>query len=269
MKFLDLFLIMRFLLNLHPVVSLLILCSAAVLLSYIIIKYSRKKIAYDSVKENHEVGGFIFNAFVLIYAVLLAFVVYATWSQYDESNRNIDLESIEITDLYHNSKAFPPPVKQKINDALLNYINDVIYDEWPHLEKGEISEKARASYNSIWRVYTSLTPQEIINVTAYEESMKHLNDLGERRRTRIFDSRNDLPDVIWAALLFGAFVSVAYTCFFRTKKFAPQFLMTSALAALNVLVLYMLYMLDNPFRGYTMLGFTQFELTLQLIKSGM
>lgn len=260
---------MKFLLNLHPVVSLLILCSAGVLISFLIIRYSRKKFQEDTLKENHEVGGFIFNAFILIYAVLLAFVVYATWTQYDESNRNIDLESIEITDLYHCSKAFPEPVKTKINDALSQYINDVVNDEWQLLGNGEISQKSRASFDRIWHVYTSLKPEEITNTSVYEESMKHLNDLGERRRTRIFDSKNDLPAVIWGPLIFGALVSVVYTCFFRTKKFAPQFLMTSALAIMNILVLYMLYMLDNPFRGYAKLGFEPFEFTLQLIKSGM
>ena len=44
----------------------------------------RKKYPADILKEHHEVAAIIFNAFGVLYAVVVAFVVFVTWSGYDE-----------------------------------------------------------------------------------------------------------------------------------------------------------------------------------------
>lgn len=40
----------------------------------------RKKYPAEVLKENHEVAAIIFNAFGLFYGVMVAFVVFITWS---------------------------------------------------------------------------------------------------------------------------------------------------------------------------------------------
>ncbi len=260
---------MKFLIDLHPAIALTVLCSVTLALSFLGLKLVRKKFEEDTLKQNHEVGGLIFNAFGLIYAVLVAFVVFATWTEYDDSKKNTDLEAIEITDLFRNSNALPDSIKSLIRQQLAQYLNDVINDEWPMLQKGETSAKTVASYNRIWDIYTSMDVKNIPNVYIYQESLKHLNDLGERRRTRLFDSSNNIPGIIWATLLFGGVMTVIYTYFFSTKKFYPQYMMTAALTILNTLILYMIYVLDNPFSGYIKIDTSPYEVTLQLIKIGM
>lgn len=68
-------------------ISIILLCAAMMGISYISLKLVRKRFPEDVLKGNHEVGGLIFNAFGLIYAVLVAFVVFATWTEYDESKK--------------------------------------------------------------------------------------------------------------------------------------------------------------------------------------
>ncbi|MEO8512598.1 MAG: DUF4239 domain-containing protein [Ignavibacteria bacterium] len=260
---------MNFILNWHPALAITALCALTVFVSCIGLKLVRKWFTEDVLKQNHEVGGFIFNAFGLIYAVLIAFVVFATWTEYDESNKNVDQEAIELSDIYHNSKALPEEYKKQVNPLLLNYINDVINDEWPMLENGEPSQKASASFGKIWTFFTTLDRQQIKNEIAYQETLRHLNDASERRRTRIFDSRNNIPGIIWVVLLFGGSVTILYTYFFFAKNIRHQFVMTSALTILNTLILYMIVMLDNPFRGYIKLNFSPFEYTMHVLTSGM
>ena len=263
------FSIMKFLIELHPAIAVSVLCVITLTVSFLGLKLVRKKFEEDTLKENHEVGGLIFNAFGLIYAVLVAFVVFATWTEYDESKKNTDLEAIEITDLFRNSKALPDSARESIRLSLVQYINDVINDEWPMLSGAEASTKAANSYNRIWEIYTTMDVKNIPNVYVYQESLKHLNDLGERRRTRLFDSTNNIPGIIWASLLFGGVMTVIYTYFFSTKKFMPQFMMTAALTILNTLILYMIYILDNPFAGYIKIDTVPYEITLKIINMGM
>jgi hypothetical protein len=82
---------------------------------------------------------------------------------------------------------------------------------------------------------------------------------------RLFDSRNNIPGIIWVVLLFGAIVTVIYTYFFYAKNMIHQFVMTSALTVLNTLILYMIVILDNPFRGYIKVDISPFEYLMQLL----
>ena len=260
---------MNIILNWHPVIVITILCIITLSASYAGLKLVRKYFSEDVLRQNHEVGGFIFNAFGLIYAVLIAFVVFATWTEFDDSKKNVDQESIELTDIFHNSKALPEQYRQLVIPLLKTYIEDVINDEWKRLEYGEPGEKARESFDKIWTFYTTLERSQLKNEIAYQETLKHLNDAGEKRRMRIFDSNNNIPGLIWVVLLFGASVTVIYTYFFYAKNIMHQFIMTSALTILNTLILYMILMLDNPFRGYLKIDYSPFEFVLNLISKGM
>jgi hypothetical protein len=257
---------MLFLLELHPAVSIIILCSITLSLSYTGLRIVRKRFPHEILKENHEVGGFIFNAFGLVYAVLVAFVVYATWNEYIDADRNTGLEASELSDLLLNSLAFGEPMKSEIKIAVKNYSLAVVNDEWRMLSHGEMSSKATGEFHNLWGIYTSADVSLLKNEPAYRESLRHLNDLSEYRRIRLFQSNDDIPWVIWLVLWFGAVVSVIYTFFFGTKKMLPQFLMTAALTITNTMVLYLIYILDNPFRGSIKIQPIAFEYLIRVLQ---
>lgn len=258
---------MEFLLNWHPAVTITLLCSFSLTVSYVGLRLVRRRFETDSLKENHEVGGFIFNAFGLIYAVLIAFVVYATWSEFNDSRLNIDREASELTDLYHMSKTFSPEMQSAVSAAILEYSKSVTEDEWQQMGSGRSSLRAEVNYRKLCDIYTTVDISKLTNEPVYRESLKHLNDLGEMRRARVFDSSSDVPGIIWGVLLFGAVMTVFYTFFFSTRKFLPQFFMTSGLAVLNSIILYMIYFLDKPFVGYNRVGFEAFKYVIELINS--
>jgi hypothetical protein len=60
-------------------------------------------------------------------------------------------------------------------------------------------------------------------------------------------------------------MTVFYTFFFSTRKFLPQFFMTSGLALMNSIILYMIYFLDKPYIGYNKAGIEPFISVIQLI----
>ncbi|KXK55434.1 MAG: hypothetical protein UZ05_CHB002000591 [Chlorobi bacterium OLB5] len=45
--------------------------------------------------------------------------------------------------------------------------------------------------------------------------------------------------------------------------------MSSALTILNTLILYMIFLLDNPFKGYMKVDARPFEYIIQLLNSGV
>src|SRR5881398_1915842 len=78
----------------------------------------RKKFPADVLKENHEVAAIIFNAFGVLYAVVVAFVVFVTWNGYDEATKNLQLEASQSLDLFHIAEAFPDATKKMIQQGV-------------------------------------------------------------------------------------------------------------------------------------------------------
>src|SRR5881296_4732697 len=113
---------MRFLLNLPPPVSFFIVSAITTFFALTGVHLVRKKYSADVLKENHEVAAIIFNAFGLFYGVMVAFVVFVTWSGYDEATKNLQMEASEALDIFHSSGAFPEPTNKVLQQGLRDYV---------------------------------------------------------------------------------------------------------------------------------------------------
>src|SRR6266446_2004320 len=112
---------MQFLLNLPPTISFLLVSAITTALAVAGLRLVRGKYSAEVLKENHEVAAIIFNAFGLLYGVVVAFVVFVTWSGYDDATKNLQLEANEADDIFHISKAFPDPANKIIQQGLMDY----------------------------------------------------------------------------------------------------------------------------------------------------
>src|SRR6476660_8976565 len=119
---------MQFLLNLPPPVSFSIVCGITTFFALAGLHLVRKKYSAEVLKENHEVAAIIFNAFGLFYGVMVAFVVFVTWSGYDDATKNLQMEANQVADIFHSAEAFPDPASKTMKHALIDYVTSV-YDE--------------------------------------------------------------------------------------------------------------------------------------------
>src|SRR6184192_1523628 len=116
---------MEFLLDWPVPLSFLTVSIVAAAIALLGLYLVRKKYPAEVLKENHEVAAIIFNAFGLFYGVMVAFVVFVTWSGYDEATKNLQMEASEALHLYHNAEGFPDATKKTIQQALRNYVASV------------------------------------------------------------------------------------------------------------------------------------------------
>src|SRR6478752_3233210 len=126
---------MRSLLELTPPVSFFIVSAITTFFSLGGLYLVRKKYSAEVLKENHEVAAIIFNAFGLFYGVMVAFVVFVTWSGYSDGTKNLEMEASEVDDIFHSAQAFPEPTRSVIRQGLLDYTASV-YDELKAMQHG-------------------------------------------------------------------------------------------------------------------------------------
>ena len=258
---------MKFLLELPIFVSVPLIIVFAVLISTMGLRFVRKRYTEEYLKNNHEVGGYFFNAFGLLYAVLIAFVVYVTWTEFDTSSRDIELEANQTYLLYFNASEFPEPSRTEIRNAVKEYISIVINDEWKKLPYGEFDFKATLAITKLFNLYSRVDEKYAVSSQFYDESVTRLNELSELRRLRILASTSHVPTVIWIILFIGGFVSIAFTYFFGMKNAPVHYTLVGILCSINALLLFLIYDLDHAFSGNDKISTHAFEVVLQVVSS--
>jgi Protein of unknown function (DUF4239) len=238
---------MEFLLNLPPALSFLLVSGVTTGLALAGLYLIRTRYSADVLKENHEVAAIIFNAFGVLYAVVIAFVVFVTWTGYDDATKNLQLEASQAIDIFYSAKAFPDPIRKVIQEDLLGYANSVYNDEVKRM--GEISLYSGGPLSKLIMFFDSMDAKSVPNPQLYGESLRRLNNLAEYRRLRIFAGNNTVPPMMWLVLLVGGVMTVLYTYFFGSKNIRAQYIMTSALTIMISMILLLIYILDHPFTG--------------------
>lgn len=259
---------MQFLLNLPTAFSFLIvsaLTSAVALAGLLLV---RKRYSAEELKENHEVAAIIFNAFGLFYGVMVAFVVFVTWSGYDDATKNLQMEASEALDIFNSAKGFPDPGNKIIQQGLRDYVTSVYNDEMKRMAQGEISLHSGGAHGSLTPLFYQMDEKSIPNRELYAESLRRLNNLAQYRRLRIFAGNNTVPSVIWLVLLVGGVITVVYTFFFGMKNLKTQYMITIALTVTITLILFLIYILDHPFTGTSKVSTEPLKEVMEIMQKG-
>lgn len=252
------------LLKIPSVLLCLIMVGSAVILSIVGLLIVRHFIPHHRLKLHNDVAGPLFGTLGTVYAVLLAFIVVTVWQNFDKSNLNVKKEADCLIDLYIDAEAFSPSFKEETRALLNNYANVVVNDEWSVITKGELSPRAQEAVRKLCLLYSNYLPKNSTELTFFQESVRHLNELGELRLMRLMDSRTGIHPLLWFVLIFGGVVTITFTFFFGTESLFAQMVMAVLLAIIISLVLFTILSLDYPFTGDIRISSEPFKLFLKI-----
>jgi hypothetical protein len=257
---------MQFLLNLPVAISFLIVSAIPTLFALAGLYLVRRKYSAEVLKENHEVAAIIFNAFGLFYGVMVAFVVFVTWSGYSDATKNLEMEANQVADIFHSTEAFPDPTRRIIRQGLMDYAASVYNDELNRMSQGEISLHYGGAMRRLLSAFYQIDEKSIPNRELYAETLTRLNNLAEYRRLRIFAGNDTVPLAIWLVLLVGGVFTVFFTFFFGMKNIKAQYLITTTLTVTITLILFLIYVLDHPFTGTSRVSMEPLKDVMEIIQ---
>jgi len=257
---------MQLILYLPVAVSFLIVSAITTSVALAGVRFVRKTFPAEVLKENHEVAAIIFNAFGLLYGVVVAFVVFVTWGGYDDAKKNLELEANEADDIFHITKTFPDPARGIIKQGLMDYIASVYSDELERMSQGDISLHSNRAMARLITVFYQIDERSVPNRELYAESLKRLNNLAQYRRIRIFAGNDTIPLAVWLVLLVGGVITISYTYFFGMKNIKSQYLMTAALTVTITLILVLIYILDHPFTGTSKVSVEPLRQVMEIVQ---
>jgi hypothetical protein len=247
-----------------PLYGSLFVCSS-MLVSVLGLLIVRRYVNIAWLKEHHEVASYFFLMIGTLYAVLIAFAIFVVWTQSQDAGSNLEREVNAAGDISRMSAGLPEPERSNVRQALVNYIHSVLDDEFPAMADGRESPRTWAAIEKLMVAFTAAPITDTKSQTYSAESLRHLNDLSNYRRIRLFTSRGTMPQLLWYLLFLGGIVLIAFTYFFGHESVAWQSAMTAALAGTLAFSLYLIMAFNGPFDGSTRVNPTPYEVELQHI----
>jgi hypothetical protein len=200
--------------------------------------------------SNGEVGNYL-QTLGTIYAVLLAFVVFVVWNQFNEARALVEREANELMDLFRTAKGFAPQVRHPVQHAIRAYVEAVLRREWKAMAEGDFGPTgvATETLDRLWAVLIAFEPQSECHRALYDQMLERFNDLSDLRTSRLLASRTKIPLALRILLYFGAVMTVGSLYLFAIDSFAVHAILTCALAGAISHVLYLVHDLDDCFAG--------------------
>ena len=199
---------------------------------------------------HNDVSGFILSIVGVIYAVLLAFIAVAVWQNFGQADNLVQTEANLVGNLYRDTPAFPDPAASAMRHYLYVYAETVVQDEWPALAQGNTDDAA--GWQLLDGFHTELLqvhPQDESVAVMRADMVRTLNLLYDARRGRFHAATANMPAILWWNLLVGAVILLLFTYLFGFPHLLMHVTMVSLLGASIGLVLVLIVLLNNPFRG--------------------
>jgi hypothetical protein len=249
-------------------IGLLLLLAAVVAVSVLVATGSvwlAGRILGDAATKEHNSALSPFVTIVaLVYGALLGFTVVVAWEQFSSAEVNVANEASTLATMYRQTVGMPEPQQTTMRQLLRTYTNSVVGPEWNGQDMGGASVAARGAINQMYRV---LGTQQTQSSPVSQEFLGQLTVLASDRNTRILDAKPRIPWLLWFGLLFGGVVLVALTGFLRLDSVRGHVVLSSAVAVLLGLLLFIVFALDHPFGTWVGVTSAPFQHSLEVFDS--
>jgi len=210
----------------------------------------------------NEVVGFVYAVVGVAYSVLLGLVVINGLTTLDTAQANVFAETNAVQQLDWYGHSLPEPMHSEIEGLAKEYDSVVINTEWPLLAHKETSPQAWAIYTQLREMILAQNPTAPADVARYQQALDAVGQWGDARRQRIDESTTGIPELLWAALILGGFVTIGFAFLFGIKSTVAHAVIMFFLTLLVAALLLVVFEFNEPFAGVVRVAPQAFQLAL-------
>jgi hypothetical protein len=182
----------------------------------------------------------------LVYGALLGFTVVVAWEQFSSAELNVTSESSTLATMYRQTVSMPAAEQTKMRELLRKY-TAAVQGEWDRQGNDAASATARAAITQMYRVLGEQHESGAASNPVNAEVRGQLTVLTSQRNTRVLDAKPRIPGLLWGGLLFGGGLLIVLIGFTPLQSKRNHMILSSAIAVLLGLLLFIIYSLDHPF----------------------
>ncbi|HKU67006.1 MAG TPA: hypothetical protein VJP85_04430 [Candidatus Baltobacteraceae bacterium] len=209
----------------------------------------RSRITRNEQITHNDVAGPILTLIGTVLAVMMSFMVIGVWQEYDSAAQTAQSEASALSDLHHVADAFPPNMRDQVQNEVDRYIDLVVHDEWPAMAHGGESRAAHDMGYAIADTLIRWHPKNAAEQALQSRGEDFAQTFLDKRRDRILANRQGIPLALWATMLVTGTITILFSFYFRVDRPHAQYLMVVAETAVIALIFALIAELDYPFRG--------------------
>ncbi len=249
--------------------ALVLLCASALAFTLVGITVVRRVVRRGVGDGHNDVSAAIFGVGGTIYAVFLAFLVITVWADHESAGGNVADEASLLSTLYRGSIAMEPASGTRLRGLIREYTHAVITDEWPiQARTGAASERARAAGLGMIRLFGAI-PAETRQADAAIDQLQLslIAQIQADRNRRTLQAQESVSPVIWAVALANGLLVIIMSFFLYPDRDWPHVIMSAMLAAMVAMLIYVVFIFEQPFRGLLSLPPDAFTHSIQVYDS--
>ena len=219
--------------------------------------------AWDKRHQHNDVTGWQLGILGTTYAVILGFMLYAVWTDFDTATQNVEMEANSLTNLYRLADGLPDGSRVELQKLAREYAQKVIDNDWPEMDQGRVPRESVGLASKMQRVLTSVPEASKSAGLAQDHAMTELSTMTTCRRTRLLENALSLPTVLWFVLIVGGVLTIVSSCMFGSQNRFLHGVQVVFFSLMVGLALLAIADINKPFRGSVHVGSDAFVRALE------
>ncbi len=199
-----------------------------------------------------------------VFALILAFETIGVWESHNKLEDIVGREANALLNIYRTLDAYPSALRDEERKNIKIYLQAVINEEWPHLERDEITDVTVPKIVAILQPIVQYNPADYRELAAQSENLRIISQFRELHRNRLEGSKSLIGFFVWIALLATSFIFILFLCLMQIQSLHLHrillFLSSSSLAW----IFFILILYDRPFTGPAAISPQPFVLLLNV-----
>lgn len=228
--------------------------------------------------HNEAIGNYLV-ILATLYGILLGFTILTLWGGQQDAEKNTVVEANELTSLFRIGRSLPGSRQGDLLSGIRAYARSVADKEWKSMArntgaKENFSEIDRLSIeypvlDEIWADLTAFKPATEAEKILLAQAVRRYEGLLAARRIRLLESERHLPPYLWVVMVVGGVFIVACTYFIGMENIRSQAILIAMTAGFIGLMLFVIWDMENPFRGFWAVSKKPYELSIMRMDSVM
>jgi len=198
-------------------------------------------------------------SFSVFYGILMGLVAVGVYANYAAADDLVEREASTLAALYSDTGALPEPHRTKLLADLRAYAKETIEKDWPVQSEGKVPTGGTVFVEAYQRDLLNVHPTIKVDEIAYAGASGQFEKLVELRSNRLVKVTQGIPNLLWTVLLIGAVFTVAII-WMLDMEVVVHAILTAVLSMFLSIVIFMIVIMDKPFRAEGLADSAPFEL---------
>jgi hypothetical protein len=199
--------------------------------------------------DNGDRAAGVFGVLATGFALLLGFVIFLAYTQFDASRAGAETEALSVVQLFETSQLMPADARSQLAGEIECYGRSVVHVEWPAMESGRGAQAINPWGLAMFRTIQGTEPATASEQSAFDSWLSQTSAREEARQDRLHAADGVVPVPVWIVLLLTAALVLGYVLFFADsgERAVVQALYAGSVTLVVVASLLVLLSLNRPY----------------------